>query len=106
MQAIDVGGDDSDDGSGDGSGGGGSRDGGAAEAADALPPAPHLSAEELEWRCAGTLGDWCQAWLQQRPIPAKPPPRYNLTCLWDSGPSQCNFVGERFLGAGASCRAC
>ena len=45
--------------------------------------------EHIEKRCRGTAGTWCRDYLMQTPIPAKPPPVANRTCLWG-----CNFVGE------------
>lgn len=39
--------------------------------------------EEIARRCVGTKGDWCGAFLRQRPIKWKPPPVGERTCLWD-----------------------
>ena len=64
-------------------GGGGAA--GEEPAAVLLKPDPPA---DLEKRCAGTQGTWCKDFFMQTPIPAKPPPRYNKTCLWG-----CNFVG-------------
>lgn len=56
--------------------------GGSSDVGQALLPAPTISKEELEQRCAGTLSSWCQEYLQQRPIVKKPPPRGSKDCLW------------------------
>ncbi|KAL4438037.1 hypothetical protein ABPG77_004258 [Micractinium sp. CCAP 211/92] len=68
---------------------------GESEAGEALLPAPTFSEAELEQRCAGVAGTWCQDYLQQRPIVKKPPPRGDKDCLWG-----CNFVGvcDRLAG--------
>ena len=69
------------------------------EAAEAMPAAVKPAAasaaaaatpDHIEKRCRGTAGTWCRDYFMQTPIPAKPPPAANKTCLWG-----CNFVGER-----------
>lgn len=65
---------------------------GSAAGGSGTASAVALSKQELEQRCHATLGGWCRGFLQQQPIPAKPPPRYNQSCLWGA-PATCNFVG-------------
>jgi hypothetical protein len=44
--------------------------------------------DDVNQRCALTKGDWCRAFYQQQPIPAKPPTTGTKPCLWG-----CNRVG-------------
>lgn len=44
--------------------------------------------EEIRRRCAFTKGEWCGAFLRQRPIAWRPPPVGQRSCLWN-----CTFVG-------------
>ncbi|EFN55367.1 hypothetical protein CHLNCDRAFT_52572 [Chlorella variabilis] len=73
-----------------GGGGGGGEEGGTSLWVDAWASGdgPTLSKAEIDERCAGTKANWCRGYFLQPPIPAKPPPRGNKTCLWG-----CNFVG-------------
>ena len=70
-----------------GGGGGGGEEGGTSLWVDAWASGdgPTLSKAEIDERCAGTKANWCRGYFLQPPIPAKPPPRGNKTCLWGCG---------------------
>jgi hypothetical protein len=56
-------------------------------AADSIQLPPDVP-PDLEQRCRGTAGGWCEAFYRQPLVPARPPPQDNQSCLWN-----CNFVG-------------
>ena len=77
-------------GSGGGGGGGSKRSTNKGQAGAPLQYDPIAAADPAvaKERCRSTRGDWCGRYLAQEPIPAKPPPQGNQTCLW-----KCNSVG-------------